>query len=719
MCRDGVEAGGRGEEAGRTWLRQARETGWVRGGVGSKGRERGSEWRYKEESRTNSNDAKVNPLSLGLSPGTHQPSLPYLCSFPHFCTALSSFPRSLAVSTLALDRSNELCRATQEGCTPSPATPSPSRTHLSFLPHQEAASSKVSLPSKPVKYEPSRPQYGIAPSFLTPEQRREQSAVLASSSSSNVSGPRAPPPPRRTMSNNGQSDSAPPPARAPPPPAARKTAVLSRNPSVAAPAPPLPTRKPSFPAPPYTPPLPTRSPSIHEAAHHPPPAPPPRAAAPPPPPPAVRGGVPLDELLNSRLSLQRWKDNNGVEEDDKGEEAGQQPSRKPFSQYDERDKQDFFSALDTVCSSFSLDIRTPFELDSPLSQFFNSRLPGNASSAAAAQPTSPIPPLSTRPSYLSSTWSSSSLKSSPWARPAPAASPPAEPASAFAPPSTSRRLPPPPAPLPFADPDPSPSSSSGGEDHTSALVPSYPSPSTHSSAALSLLHWLLHTPFTFPWFAHSPSSSPLPPILTGRGDVRFTASWARTGDECVHSGVAVFGDSSIAWYRLSWSKRDEDAGRAHEAVKREGRYRPRCPPLDGETLYASSQMYGPLIVEWAEKALASGVPQGTGECWDLAHLALDNVWTNHEDLPKPFPSIGRTHGALLYYANAERKGGERRVLGTWTGGDTYVRAGDVVEWRKVKIPFARGGFSKLGDPDVRFSLSSPSLPSLHGTFEID
>lgn len=111
-------------------------------------------------------------------------------------------------------------------------------------------------------------------------------------------------------------------------------------------------------------------------------------------------------------------------------------------------------------------------------------------------------------------------------------------------------------------------------------------------------------------------------------------------------------------------------------------------------------MYGEALVDFAQKAVASRKPVARGECWDVAAEGLDSIATGRQDLPKPFPSIGRTHGHLIYYGNAE--GGQDR--GEWRGGDPYVRGGDIVEWRSVtirEVGMQAGAFMKLGAPEVR------------------
>ncbi|GAA6015849.1 hypothetical protein JCM10207_008817 [Rhodosporidiobolus poonsookiae] len=530
----------------------------------------------------------------------------------------------------------------------------PSFQELRAKAEAAASSARTSLPSKTTKYEPYRPVHGTTDTFPTAHERAKQSTVLQLEASKH----HPPSPPRRFGSASSEASTSAGPrvpaglsaARGPPPAPARKPAGLA--------PPPLPVRKDSSPAPPYAPALPSRSPSIASSSAAEPVAPPyaaPPSPAPAPPlrraPPSATSNVDsLSQQLNSSLSVHE------------PEQDPVQAGWKKFSEYDERDKQDFFAVLDQFFDSA--------HGTSPASA------PPRAASPAPYLPPAAAPPVahSTRPSLR-----------------------PSLPSSALPTPSTFAPTPKPP------------------ELH----APSYPPPSSHSSSALSLLHWLHSTSFTHAWFVHTPGSSPLPPPLVGRSDMRYSAGWSFSSLSSTHTGVALFGDASIAWYRLTWPTSSEHAGRAHLDVTREGRYRPAPGPPDGQTLYAASETYGPLVCVWAERALAAGVPVARGECWDLANEALEHIRRDWPDLAPPFPSIGRTHGSLLFYANAARRDEHGRVLGTWTGGDVYVRAGDVVEWRKVRITTVGalpGGYSKLGDPDhtaLILSCSAPlSLPTL-------
>lgn len=312
---------------------------------------------------------------------------------------------------------------------------------------------------------------------------------------------------------------------------------------------------------------------------------------------------------------------------------------KPFSQYDGQDKQDFFGALDAFFGATlgpALTATSPAPASAPDANPYRSAM--RSQPPAAAEPTPPPVSLSTRPA-LSSAYSSS-------------------------------------APT-----------------HT-ASSRSYPRAETHSSAALSLLHYILHSTFPTPWYS---TSSPMPPPLVGRSDLRVSFSMSQLGSRKETTGVCLFGDCSIAWWRIAW-----DISRPQDATH-EGRYRPIPEPWTGDRLYAAGETYGPHIAEFARQAVRSRRPVARGECWDVAAEALNAV---PKELPAPFPALGRTHGHLLYYARAGNDG-------TWRGGDSYVREGDIVEWREVRID-AGNGWAKLGDPEVSRRCLSFTLAQRHG-----
>lgn len=416
------------------------------------------------------------------------------------------------------------------------------------------------------------------------------------------------------------------------PPPIRRGATLDSEATTASPPPrPSTSSKPIAPsarygaaAPPASPPsLPRRS------SGGAPPAPPPRsgsgasASRPTPAPPyqhAVAHDMPIHEVME-KPGGKGWK---------------------PFSQYGEEDKAEFFSMLDEVSCSFGCVANLT---DSMVPQFFSSKMDLNGSSRSSSKTPSPARLPIVQPSLA----------------PPPTA------------PSSTRPTPAPRAPL----------SPSG---------PSYPLPQPHSSSALTTLHYILYSSYTTPWYT---LPTPMPPPLTTRNDIRWTGSWSQRGDEKNLLGYCLFGDCSVAWWRLTWSASAEARGTLDErSIKREGRYRPIPEAWDGEALYAASETYGPSLVGFAERALAGRRAVGRGECWDVAAEGLESITEGR----RPCPSIARTHGHLIYWARAGGKG-----EGVWRGGDPYVRAGDIVEWRTVRIRevgMQEGAYSTLGDPEV-------------------
>lgn len=211
---------------------------------------------------------------------------------------------------------------------------------------QEAAASSarqsIPGPSKPSqRYEPVRPALGASTKFPSQAEQRQQSTVLQLDASRRV----LPPPPRRLSAQDAPVDApaGPPPsyAAAPPPVAAKAR------------PPPPPARKPSGLAPP--------------------PAPPPRAAKPPalaspassssavtrPPPSSVSTSRPIpappyDHAVSHDLpALAASSPSPALAARFPAPRAvltptSSAPAHKRFTEYDERDKEDLFAALDSV-----------------------------------------------------------------------------------------------------------------------------------------------------------------------------------------------------------------------------------------------------------------------------------------------------------------------------------------------------------------------------------
>ena len=170
----------------------------------------------------------------------------------------------------------------------------------------------------------------------------------------------------------------------------------------------------------------------------------------------------------------------------------------------------------------------------------------------------------------------------------------------------------------------------------------------------------------------------------------------------LHTGT-LFSDLSMFWGTVEFLKNNPGDPRT---TKRFAQYLPRPESLPQMQLIEAHETYGDTIALYAESFLGSGQFCGRGECWDLAHEAL-KYFQDYDYVPKPVPSIDRTHGHLIFEARAGDRG--RKMEGRWRGGDNRIRRGDIVEWRKVRIGL-RGGFATLGDPDHTAIITADVVP---------
>jgi hypothetical protein len=161
----------------------------------------------------------------------------------------------------------------------------------------------------------------------------------------------------------------------------------------------------------------------------------------------------------------------------------------------------------------------------------------------------------------------------------------------------------------------------------------------------------------------------------------------------------LFSDLSVFWGSIDFSTSAQADPNDRRQVKRDAVYLPRPKPLAKEILVEAHSTYGETIASFAESFVGSGEYCARGECWDLANEAL-KYFDEFDYVPKPVPSISRTHGHLVYEGKALGKG--QGMVGRWRGGDDRVRRGDIVEWRLVRIATygaPPGNYSTLGEPD--------------------
>lgn len=241
---------------------------------------------------------------------------------------------------------------------------------------------------------------------------------------------------------------------------------------------------------------------------------------------------------------------------------------------------------------------------------------------------------------------------------------------------------------------------------TGSFTLSFPPPTMHGSAAADLAHFF--SPSTH-WDSAWYLDSDLPPPLQRDAPPSYTASWEMRGTTKTTYGGVLFSDLSICWYSVQFSTSGHDDPNDSRTVKRTAKYLPRPAAKDGATLLEASETYGETVAAFGESFEGTGQYCARGECWDLAAEAL-KYFDQYDYVPKPVPSLSRTHGHLIFEGKAARKGAEQ--VGRWRGGDTQVRRGDIVEWRNVRIGMPAGGYAVLGSPDHTAIIVSDAVPQV-------
>ncbi|EPQ55694.1 hypothetical protein GLOTRDRAFT_128906 [Gloeophyllum trabeum ATCC 11539] len=199
-----------------------------------------------------------------------------------------------------------------------------------------------------------------------------------------------------------------------------------------------------------------------------------------------------------------------------------------------------------------------------------------------------------------------------------------------------------------------------------------PRPTQHDQPCLARdLAQYFHptTPWDHAWYL-SPSATP--PPLAGSAHMLLRASRVYVGkDETLTAGV-LFSDLSICWFSLSFTRGDADAD--PNRAGRAARYRPPPPPLDRDSLVRAHGVYG--------EAVAGFVARFTGTA-NMAAEAL-RQFERFPGVEPPVPSVYRTHGHLVFAGSADTG------VGTWCGGDTALRRGDIISWRDTRHHMGRG-----------------------------
>ena len=236
---------------------------------------------------------------------------------------------------------------------------------------------------------------------------------------------------------------------------------------------------------------------------------------------------------------------------------------------------------------------------------------------------------------------------------------------------------------------------------------SYPPPCQTSSSAEDLAQFFSpSTHWDSPWYT---SNSPIPPQVQSNRHVTYCTSRRTLGPHVTLCTGVAFSDLSVCWYTVDFSTNKDPNNTS--LAKRSARYIGRPRALDRAALVEAHETYGETIAAFAESFLGTGEYCARGECWDLANQAL-KYFDDFDYVPKPVPSLSRTHGHLIFEGRADGKG---RTRGRWRGGDDRVRRGDIVEWRTVTINVvgARAhSWVTLGVPDHTAVVVRDSEPSV-------
>ena len=144
-------------------------------------------------------------------------------------------------------------------------------------------------------------------------------------------------------------------------------------------------------------------------------------------------------------------------------------------------------------------------------------------------------------------------------------------------------------------------------------------------------------------------------------------------------------DLSRTFIRVTWSS-DDPRG----TVQGRQKHFPPPTPLGPTDLEKCAKLYGPGIVRFCQGQLGRQV--GNGECWTLAHDALEFVQGVVQ--PKCMVSSGTIHGQCIF-----RREGTNTLFGTLEG----VRPGDIIQYLECKFERRQNGrlvySSSAGAPD--------------------
>lgn len=189
------------------------------------------------------------------------------------------------------------------------------------------------------------------------------------------------------------------------------------------------------------------------------------------------------------------------------------------------------------------------------------------------------------------------------------------------------------------------------------------------------------------WFAKTPIAFPPQSIAriknkSYKAATKFTQQGSKV--TCNFTAAILWTDDmSITKLRLTW-----DPSNPRVSAREEQEHVPPPPPLGARQLVAAQQHYGGEIVRWCRERLGTRV--GDGECWTLAHDALEAVAAKCKSRGGKEPvmvSQRRVHGVCICVHRMPSPGSTLDGLKL-----AEVAPGDILElkratFRTQKTPF--------------------------------
>lgn len=180
------------------------------------------------------------------------------------------------------------------------------------------------------------------------------------------------------------------------------------------------------------------------------------------------------------------------------------------------------------------------------------------------------------------------------------------------------------------------------------------------------------------WFAAP--NQPLPKAFAG---CALLSSYLLGGTYTLN---VTFPDVSKATYNFTWPPGNPAAVK----VDTEYTQSPLFDDFPTSTLIAWSNQFGEHVALWSERMIGKVV--GRGECWDLAHDALEKGCGKHA-----FISNAKVHGYPILDVQINDQG--QLVYANGRGQLDLIRRGDIIQMDTARFEMLDGSVKKGGFPD--------------------